>query len=194
MNHRTDRSSRFTRITTTLGLAGVAAIAIAARTQTAQPPQVQPSPAPPHVAPAIAPAQKDSQKTFVDSVPTNVSPAVPVQTPAPTVAPKTAGKWPVDPVTGLTLVNGTPVVGRVFEQRKVDGLVKYQYSEVYKDEPPHPAAPIVSARHEAPAPGHARRMRGIMVEATLWTIDNKRSARELRMYRPVTPPPVAGQH
>jgi hypothetical protein len=115
---------------------------------------------------------------------------------APSVAvtpkPAASAKWPVD-AAGRTLVNGTPVVGRVFAQQKVDGLVKYEYAKVYAGEPPHPAAAVVSARHTAPPITHARRFRGIMVEATLWSMDNKRSARELRYYRPSTEASRLGQ-
>jgi len=193
MSHRSNSTPRFTRVTTTLGLAGVAAIAMAARSQTAQqPPAALPATAPaPAMAPAMAPM--DSQTTAAalaaDSMAMMAAPA------APTVAqqPVPAATWPVD-AEGRTLVNGTPVVGKVFVMQKVDGLVKYEYAKVYAGEPPAPDAPIVSAQHAAPAPGHARRIRGMMVQGTLWSLDNKPTARELRMYRPVTSPATPGQH
>ena len=197
MNHRSDRTPRFTRIATTLGLAGVAAIAVAARSQAAQQPPVATPTAQATTKAAPPAARVDSQPMpvmlGVDPMATMTARVALTPAPAVTRQPAPAPAWPVD-AQGRTLVNGTPVVGKVFVMQKVDGLVKYDYEKVYDGEPIHPELPIVSARHQASPPGHARRMRGIMVEATLWSIDHKRSARELRTYRPVTPPTTAGQH
>jgi hypothetical protein len=198
MSNRFDRSSHLSRAALSLGLAGVAVVAMAARSQTTPQPPAKPAaaattPAPmPAMPMPAASAPRDSQTSSAavpaDSLAAKMS--MPMSAPVAPIAaaaPKPTGpaKWPVD-AAGRTLVNGTPVVGRVFTQQKVDGLVKYAYSKVYVGEPPHPAAPIINARHNTPPITHARRFRGMMVEATLWSIDNKRSARELRYYRPST--------
>ncbi len=205
MSNRTDRSSRASRAALSLGLAGVAVVAMAARSQTMQQPPAKPASAATTTAassamamPAMS-APKDSQSSAAatattDSMAAKMAMPMPMPAPVATAAPKPAGPamWPVD-AAGRTLVNGTPVVGRVFAQKKVDGLVKYEYAKVYVGEPPHPAAPIVNTRHIAPPITHARRFRGMMVEATLWSMDNKKSARELRYYRPSTEASRLGQ-
>jgi hypothetical protein len=198
MSNRFDRTSRGSRAALSLGLAGLSLVAMAARSQTMQQPPAAPAPAP--MAGMAMPASTvptDSQgsaaaKATADSMAAKM--AMPMPAPVAVAAPKPAGpaKWPVD-AAGRTLVNGTPVVGRVFAQQKVDGLVKYEYAKVYAGEPPHPAAAVVSARHNAPPITHARRFRGIMVEATLWSMDNKRTARALRYFGPSTEASRLGQ-
>ena len=101
---------------------------------------------------------------------------------APT-RPKVAAAWPVDARTGQTLINGVPVVGRVFVQRKVDGLVAYRYADVYVGEPSHPLPPVVKPTYRKPPLAATRRVRGIMVEATLWSMDRKRAARMNQRWR-----------
>jgi hypothetical protein len=127
---------------------------------------------------SLAPLQTDSIQPdkFVAAVP--ASPAT----------------WPVDPATGQTLINGRPVVGRVFIMQKVDGLVKYTNPEgVLVNEPRRSLPPIVGASY-TPAPIEAqRRHRGIMVQSTLWELDDKRSATRLRYYAPSTPANQLGQ-
>jgi hypothetical protein len=112
----------------------------------------------------------------------NVAPAPAADTPH--------GAWPVDPATGMTLVNGTPVVGRVFIQHKTDHLQKMgTVAQVLARETQPADAPVADASY-TPAPReHARRFRGIMVQATLWDMDHKRTAAERRYYRPVTQAP-----
>jgi len=104
--------------------------------------------------------------------------------PTPVVArPKVAASWPTDPRTGQTLINGVPVVGRVFVQKKVDGIVAYRYADVYAGEPSHPLAPVVKSTYRKPPLAATRRVRGIMVEATLWGMDRKRAARMNQHWR-----------
>ena len=100
------------------------------------------------------------------------------------------GAWPVDPATGMTLVNGTPVVGRVFIQHKTDHLQKMgTVAQVLARETQPADAPVADASY-TPAPREqARRFRGIMVQATLWDMDHKRTAAERRYYRSVTQAP-----
>jgi len=107
---------------------------------------------------------------------------------APTPAPVAAqrGGWPVD-AAGRTLINGKPVIGRVFVQTKMDGLEAYEFANVYKGEAAQPDKPVIATTYSVPPVGNSRRARGIMVQATLWEIDHKRSATELRHHRPVTP-------
>lgn len=104
-------------------------------------------------------------------------------------APAAPAAWPIDPVTGYTLVNGIPVVGRAFVMKKTDGLVKVEtVAEDRINEALPPEAPIVGTSY-APAPATAtRRFRGIMVQATLWSIDGKRSSIERRHFRPSSAP------
>lgn len=111
--------------------------------------------------------------------------AVTMAAPAPTPAPAPT-TWPVDPVTGQTLINGIPVVGRVFVMKKTDGLVKVEtVDEDRKNEALAPEAPIVATTYTPLPLPNTRRIRTIMVQATLWGMDTKRSAVERRFYRPV---------
>ena len=111
--------------------------------------------------------------------------------PAPVAAPTT---WPVDPTTGQTLINGRPVVGRVFIMQKTDGTVKYpNVADVVAHEALAPMPAVVGSSY-TPAPiTNQRRMRGIMIQSTLWSLDNKRSAVRLRYYPASTPANQLGQ-
>jgi hypothetical protein len=109
-------------------------------------------------------------------------------------APQASGTWPVDPVTGQTIINGEPVVGRVFIMQKTDGTVKLgKWQGQYVGEALAPEAANVGTSYAVPAPEHTRRMRGVMIQATLWGMDGKRSARERHYYRPQTTGAALGQ-
>lgn len=163
----------------------------------------QPAPAaptPPPAAPAAAPMMADSA-TMADSLVAQDSlalmasdsmPVASAEVAAP--APAAPATWPVDPVTGQTLINGRPVVGRVFIMQKTDGTVKYpNVADVISHEALAPLPAVVGASH-TPAPlTNTRRMRGIMIQSTLWDLDTKRSAVERRYYRVSTPAPSNGQ-
>jgi hypothetical protein len=105
--------------------------------------------------------------------------------PAP-VIPTGAGGWPIDPVTGQTLVNGIAVVGAPFVQQKTDGLIKVEtVAQDRQNEALPPESPNLDSDYNA-SPGTAtRRYRTVMVQATLWSMDHKRSATERRYYRAV---------
>lgn len=169
-------------------LGAVAAVSIAARTQQPQPatppapqtaaPAADSTPATPAVADSMA--QPDSA-----AAESAAAPAVTAAAPAPAPEP-TPTAWPVDPVTGQTLVNGIPVVGRVFIMRKTDGLVKVEtVAEDRKNEALAPEPPIVATSYTPLPLPNTRRIRTIMVQATLWSMDGKRSAVERRFHRPV---------
>lgn len=123
----------------------------------------------------------------MDSMPTAELAAAAAEPAAPAT-------WPVDPVTGQTLVNGIPVVGRVFIMQKTDGTVKYpNVADVVSHEALAPLPAAVGTSY-TPAPlGMQRRHRGIMVQATLWSMDHKRSATRLRNYPVITPANALGQ-
>lgn len=172
-------------------LGAVAVVSIAARTQ--QPPTATP-PAAPAATPAVA--GTDSQATAAapadsmaaaDTTVADSAAAMAVTMAAPAPAPTpTPATWPVDPVTGQTLINGIPVVGRAFVMRKTDGLVKVEtVDEDRKNEALAPEAPIVATTYTPLPLPNTRRIRTIMVQATLWGMDTKRSAVERRFYRPV---------
>lgn len=109
-------------------------------------------------------------------------------------APAAPTTWPVDPVTGQTLINGIPVVGRVFIQTKVDGLEKIEnVAAALAPEAMAPEPATVQTTFTTPAPQHVRRMRGIMIQSTLWMMDGKRSAVRLRHYGPSTSGASLGQ-
>jgi hypothetical protein len=114
--------------------------------------------------------------------------------PAPAPAPKAAPtEWPVDPVTGQTLINGEPVVGKVFIMQKTDGTKKIEtVAMALHGEPPAAAPAIVGSTH-APALGATRRIRTVMVQATLWGQDTKKSAVRHRFYGPSTTGASLGQ-
>jgi hypothetical protein len=109
-------------------------------------------------------------------------------------APKSASGWPIDPVTGQTLVNGTPVVGRVFIQQHTDGTVKIaNVAAGLKGESAVPLPAVVKQSY-TPAPGqYTRRQRTPMVQATEWAIDNKPRARRDRFFKATTTGASLGQ-
>lgn len=154
------------------------AVGVAARGRDAQE-SVQP-PATPDSAVADSVVQPDSM-AMMDSV-ALIPPAVEM---APVAAPTT---WPVDPATGQTLINGKPVVGRVFVMQKVDGVTKYEnVRQVISREALAPLPARVGASH-TPAPAqNVRRMRGVMIQSNLWDLDTKPSAVERRYFRTTTP-------
>ena len=193
------------RVTTVVGIGALVAVAMAARSQSG--PQSTPPAQVPAAAPTVAPAamaKADStmqDTTLADTVAMPDSMAMSdsammmmhaAEAVAP--APQPSGTWPVDPVTGQTIINGEPVVGRVFVMQKTDGTVKLgTWQNQYVGEPMAPEAANVGSAYAVPAPEHTRRMRGIMVQSTLWEIDGKRSARERRHYRPQTAGTALGQ-
>lgn len=195
------RSSRARNAAVVAALIAVGISARSGRAAQATPPAPSKQPAAP-AAPATAAtgaadtttnAAQDS--TVADSLAVQDSLA-PMQTDsiqpdkfvAATPAPSAPATWPVDPVTGQTLINGRPVVGRVFIMQKVDGLVKYEtVADVRNPDALAPLPPVVGQSY-TPAPlTQQRRHRGIMAQATLWDIDNKRSAVRLRYYPASTP-------
>lgn len=191
MSPRADRPSVRSRVTLAAGVAGLALVAVAARMPASQqtPPAAQP--------PASPTVQVDTQTVKMDSVALpDTAPVMtmtmPVEMPAP--APSAPTTWPVDPVTGQTLVNGVPVVGRVFIMEKPDGLVKIaSVASALAKESMVPEAPVV-ASNRAPLPGQAtRRLRTAMAQATLWDMDHKRSAVRNRHFRETTSGASLGQ-
>lgn len=183
-------TGRAPRLASLVGLAALVTVALAARRQTATQPPSAP-PAAPVAAAAAAPMAADSagqdSALVADSMAVIDTTVVTMMVPTATIAPAptpSAGTWPIDPVTGQTIVNGMPVVGRAFIMRKPDGLVKYTTWQAQSNgEPPAPAAPIVGTSYRVPALQYTRRQRTIMVQATEWAMDGKRSARELRYHR-----------
>ena len=162
-----------TRTAAMLGLAGAVVLTVAARPQAMDPTQA-------------TKAQPDSLLTIgalMEAATSAPVAAAPVQRATPTTAARTASGWPVDPQTGRTLVNGQPVIGRVFVMHKVDGIEAYQFTRVYANEPGHPQRPIVGTSYTKPSLAASRRVRGIMVQSTLWSMDSKRSARINHHYR-----------
>ncbi len=190
MKPRQDRPRLASRVSTVVGIGALVAVAMAARSQGGE--QATPPAQPPAVTPAIAdsmalPAAADSM-AMADSA--MLMQAAMASAPAP----QPAGTWPVDPVTGQTIINGEPVVGRVFIMQKPDGLVKLgTWQAQYVGEPAAPEPANVGSSYTVPAPEHTRRMRGIMIQATLWGMDGKRSARERHYYRAQTTGEALGQ-
>jgi hypothetical protein len=102
--------------------------------------------------------------------------------------------WPVDAETGQTLINGRPVVGRVFIMRKTDGTVKYpNVADVISHEALAPLPAVVGSSYTQAPLTHQRRMRGVMIQSTLWDMDTKRSAVRQRYYPASTPANQLGQ-
>jgi hypothetical protein len=102
--------------------------------------------------------------------------------------------WPVDATTGQTLINGRPVVGRVFIMRKTDGTVKYpNVADVISHEALAPLPAVVGSSYTQAPLTHQRRMRGVMIQSTLWDMDTKRSAVRQRYYPASTPANQLGQ-
>ena len=194
MKPRQDRPRVISRVSTVVGIGALVAVAMAARSQGGQqttPPPVAPTP-PPAAAPAVVDStMQDSTRAdssaVADSMAMQEGVAV-MHVPSPAApTPQPSGTWPVDPVTGQTIINGEPVVGRVFIMQKTDGTVKLgTWQGQYAGEAHAPEAANVGTSYAVPAPEHTRRMRGIMIQATLWAMDGKRSARERHYYRPQT--------
>ncbi len=194
MKPRQDRPRLASRVSTVVGIGALVAVAMAARSQGGQ--QTTPPPAAAPAARSMADStMQDTMRT--DSTAMADSMAVPdtamvMQAVAPTSQP--SGAWPVDPVTGQTIINGEAVVGRVFIMQKPDGLVKLgTWQAKYVGEPLAPEPANVGSSYAVPAPEHTRRMRGIMIQATLWDLDGKRSAVERRHYRAQTTGAALGQ-
>ncbi len=187
MNPRQDRPSVRSRASLAVGVACLAVVAIAAR---------MPAPASnaqDTVQPPVVPAAADTIPQPPDSIVIDSTQPI-TQDPTPVPVPSGPATWPVDPVTGQTLINGIPVVGRVFIQTKVDGLVKYDgVTSVLLGEG-SPALPAVVAPNRAPLSSTAvRRQRNPMVQGTLWAIDDKPSAVRNRHYLPTTSGASLGQ-
>ncbi|MEY4855266.1 MAG: hypothetical protein RLZZ97_96 [Gemmatimonadota bacterium] len=188
-----DSRSRLTsRVAAVVGIGALVAVALAARTQ-GGPQATVPATTPATVPAAVAPADSmvPDSTTLTDTTAVADSMAMPDSTmPTPAAAAPTAqatGTWPVDPVTGQTIINGEPVVGRVFIMQKPDGLVKLgTWQAQYVGEPAVAEPARVGTSYTVPAPEQTRRMRGIMIQATLWGMDGKRSASEHRYYRAQT--------
>lgn len=188
MNPRQDRPSVRSRAALAVGVACLAVVAIAAR-----------MPASPNVAqdtvqPPVVPVATDSTiPQPPDSIVIDSTQPI-TQDPSPVPLPTGTPTWPVDPVTGQTLINGVPVVGRVFVQTKVDGLVKYDGVTSALMGEGSPALPAVVAPTRAPLPATAvRRQRNPMVQATLWALDDKPSAVRNRHFKATTTGESLGQ-
>jgi hypothetical protein len=167
-----------------------AAVPAAKTTPAAQPMAAQAAPAPaPTDSMMPDSAATDSMAMAADSLADSTammtdSMAAPVAAAEP-AAPAT---WPVDPVTGQTLINGRPVVGRVFIMQKTDGTVKYpNVADVVSHEALAPLPAVVGQSYTQAPLTSQRRHRGIMVQATLWSLDGKRSAVRQRYYPASTP-------
>ena len=197
-------SPRSSRVRNAAVVVALAAVGLAARSAD-QPAQAAPPQPPVAVPMAPAPVTADSaapkDSAVADSLaaPDSLALMATDSTQADSAAaveaaPATPAAWPVDPVTGQTLINGRPVVGRVFIMQKTDGTVKYpNVADVIAHEALEPLPAVVGTSHP-PAPlTHSRRMRGIMIQSTLWDLDTKRSAVERRYYRVSTPAPSNGQ-
>jgi hypothetical protein len=174
-------------------IAGVIAVSLAARSQ--QPAQAAAAQPPATPAPAAAPVdttkhdstmamdstmKMDSTMAMDSSMHMTMAAA---PSPAPVAAPT---EWPVDPVTGQTLINGEPVVGKVFIMEKTDGTKKIENVAMARAGEPPAAAPAIVGTTNAPQPGATRRIRTVMVQATLWGMDTKKSAVHHRFYGPST--------
>ncbi|MCA2994564.1 hypothetical protein [Gemmatimonas sp.] len=194
MRAASSSSPRSFRVRSAAVLAALIAVGVSARSSRAaqvlvvQPPSQPAVPAAPDSAAADALVVSDSLAPAM----TDASQPVALKAAAP--APAAPAAWPVDPVTGQTLINGRPVVGRVFIMKKTDGTVKYpNVADVIAHEALAPLPPVVGSSY-TPAPiTNQRRMRGIMIQSTLWDIDAKRSAVRHRYYPASTPANQLGQ-
>ncbi|WP_461412950.1 hypothetical protein [Gemmatimonas sp.] len=178
------------------------AVGLAARSGEQQPAPVA-QPAQPPVAPA-APAMPDSATidsavvgadSLLDSTAVAALDSMTVAMEAKAAEVATApAAWPVDAETGQTLINGRPVVGRVFIMRKTDGTVKYpNVADVIAHEALAPLPAVVGTSYSQAPLTHQRRMRGVMIQSTLWDMDHKRSAVRQRYYPASTPANQLGQ-
>lgn len=195
MTNRTS-PSRTARVGAAVLLTAGVVAALAARPQAPAAPQAaatQPAAAAPVAAPLSAPQDSATQAAIPkDTVSAQGAPTL-ADSAQPSVtqkeAPAEAGTWPVDPNTGMTLVNGEPVVGRVFVMQKVDGLRKYEgVSRHYVGEPLPPEPAVVGTSYRQPDLSATRRHRGMMVQSNLWSIERKRSAMETHHYRRMVNP------
>jgi hypothetical protein len=195
------RSSRRRRLGIVIALSAAVVSGRAAVSQQTPPaaPPAAPTQAKPAGDSAAAPdstamaAQGADSLAGSDSLMLTAADSMP-STPLVAAAPAAPATWPVDPATGQTLINGRPVVGRVFIMQKTDGTVKYpNVADVVSHEALVPLPAVVGTSY-TPAPlTLQRRHRGIMVQATLWSMDNKRSATRLRNYPVSTPANQLGQ-
>jgi hypothetical protein len=199
MSAASSSSPRSSRARYAAVLAALIAVGISARSSRAA--QATPAQPPAPVADSAAVTTLAPDSTAADSmaVQDSLAPAMtdslqPEALAAAAPAPTAPAAWPVDPVTGQTLINGRPVVGRVFIMQKTDGTVKYpNVADVIAHEALAPLPPVVGTSY-TPAPiTNQRRMRGIMVQSTLWDIDAKRSAVRHRYYPASTPANQLGQ-
>lgn len=203
MPHR-DSQDRFFRARNIGLLAGVIAVSVAARSQSgATAPAQQPTPATTPAVQSTDPQALQDTLLKVDSLAgdsaavaaLDSASALPQQaydTTSMAVAAAPAA-WPVDPVTGQTLINGIPVVGKVFIMKKTDGLVKVQtVAQDRQNEALPPEAAIVGSSG-TPYTGPVRRQRTVMTQATLWSNDNKAKAVSNRYYGPTTSGASLGQ-
>lgn len=181
-------------------LAGVIAVSLAARSQQpAQTPVTQPPATPAPTAAPIDTTKHDSTMVMdstmkMDSTLAMDSMMHATMTAAPAPAPAAAPtEWPVDPATGQTLINGEPVVGKVFIMQKTDGTKKIETVAMALTGEPLAAAPATVGTTNAPHAGATRRIRTVMVQATLWGMDTKRSAVAHRFYGPSTTGASLGQ-
>lgn len=181
-------------------VAALIAVGISARSGRAAQQPAAAKPATPAAQPATpAPADSttpdsvavDSTQMVADSLADSTAVAIDSAAPAPAPvaeAPAAPATWPVDPVTGQTLINGRPVVGRVFIMQKTDGTVKYpNVADVVAHEALAPLPAVVGQSYAQAPLTYQRRHRGIMIQSTLWNIDNKRSAVRQRYYPASTP-------
>ncbi len=192
MTPRQDRSTG--RMRGLVAVAALAVVAIAAR-MPATPSAPQPATMPPAEQAmgetATTTMQPDTMVLMIDTatVMMEETAAAPMA-----AAPAAPASWPVDPVTGQTLINGIPVVGRVFIQQKVDGLVKIKDVATYQaDEALPPEAAVVSPNRAPLPPTAVRRQRNPMVQSTLWSLDDKPSLATRRHYYPTTSGASLGQ-
>lgn len=202
MRAASSSSPRSFRVRYAAVLAALIAVGVSARSsRAAQVLVVQPpsQPAVPAAPATDSSAGQASAAADTLAVSDSLAPAVtdasqPVALKAAAPAPAAPAAWPVDPVTGQTLINGRPVVGRVFIMKKTDGTVKYpNVADVIAHEALAPLPPVVGSSY-TPAPiTNQRRMRGIMIQSTLWDIDAKRSAVRHRYYPASTPANQLGQ-
>lgn len=202
MRAASSSSPRSFRVRYAAVLAALIAVGVSARSSRAaqvlivQPPSQPAVPAAPATDSSAGQASAAADALVVsDSLaPAMTDASQPVALKAAAPAPAVPAAWPVDPVTGQTLINGRPVVGRVFIMKKTDGTVKYpNVADVIAHEALAPLPPVVGSSY-TPAPiTNQRRMRGIMIQSTLWDIDAKRSAVRHRYYPASTPANQLGQ-
>lgn len=193
--------SRSSRVRNTAVVAALVAVGLAARSgdqspaPAAQPPVSPAAPAMPDSMPAdsAAPAADSLLDSAAVAALDSMTAAMEAKAAEAAAAPAPA-TWPVDAVTGQTLINGRPVVGRVFIMQKTDGTVKYpNVADVIAHEAKAPLPAVVGTSY-TPAPiTNQRRMRGVMIQATLWDSDHKRSAVRQRYYPASTPANQLGQ-